>query len=110
MNWLLGKLTTHDLEMIEEMIGEADIEFNEWAVDQVIHWKNEEVPANLTHIHGTSDRIFPNFYIKDALWIKGGTHFMIVNRAKEISKIIRNELDAARQIKFPKLKTLRKAS
>ena len=110
MNWLLGKLTSDDLTMIEEMLREADIEFNEWAVDQVINWKNEEVPANLTHIHGTRDRIFPNFYVNDAIWIKGGTHFMVVNRAKEISKIIKKELAAAREVKFPKAKQMRKAS
>ncbi len=92
------------------MLREVDIEFNEWAVDQVIRWKNEEIPANLVHIHGTSDRIFPHFYINDAIWIKGGTHFMIVNRAKEISKILMKELHTAKQIKFPKLKQLRKAS
>ena len=110
MNWLLGKLTSHDLKMIEDMLSEADIEFNEWAVDQVIHWKNEEIPANLIHIHGTHDRIFPNFYINDAIWIKGGTHFMVVNRAKEISKIIKKELNAARQFSLPKQRQLRRAS
>jgi hypothetical protein len=96
--------------MIEDMLMEADIEFNEWAVDQVINWKNEEVPLNLSHIHGTRDRIFPGYYVRDAIEIKGGTHFMIVNRAKEISKIIRKELAAPRELKFPKTKQLRKAS
>jgi len=110
MQWLLGKLTTHDFAMIDEMIKEIDIEFNEWAVDQVIRWRNEEIPVNLTHIHGTRDRIFPHFYIKDAIWIKGGTHFMVVNRAKEISKIIRKELNSARQFKIGKPKQLKKAS
>ena len=109
MNWLLGKLSSHDLELIESMLKDADIEFNEWAVDQVIHWKNEEIPKNLIHIHGTSDRIFPNFYIKNAIWIKGGTHFMIVNRAKEISKLIRKELATEFQIKLIKEKQLKKA-
>jgi len=110
LNWLLGKLTRQDFELIESMIAEANIEFNEWAVDQVIHWKNEEIPDNLTHIHGTRDRIFPDFYIKDAYWIKGGSHFMIVNRAKEISKIINKELASARTFKIVKRKLFRKAS
>lgn len=110
MQWLLGKLSTHDLAMIDEMVKDIDIEFNEWAVDQVINWKNEEIPDNLTHIHGTRDRIFPNFYIKDAIWIKGGTHFMVVNRAKEISKIIRKELSSARQVKMTPGKAFKKAS
>jgi pimeloyl-ACP methyl ester carboxylesterase len=109
MKWLLGKLSTHDLELIEEMIQDLDIEFNEWAVDQVIRWRNEDIPDNLTHIHGTRDRIFPHFYIKDAVWIKGGTHFMVVNRAKEISKIIRKELSAARLVKMQH-KSFKKAS
>jgi pimeloyl-ACP methyl ester carboxylesterase len=110
MRWFLGKLSTHDLQLIDRMIEDINIEFNEWAVDQVIHWKNEEVPANLTHIHGTRDRIFPHFYIKDAIWIKGGTHFMVVNRAKEISKIIRKELVAPRTVKLTTTKELKKAS
>ncbi len=110
MNWLLGKLTTHDFELIETMLRDADIEFNEWAVDQVIHWRNQDVPDNLTHIHGTRDRIFPDFYVKDAIWIKGGTHFMIVNRAKEISKIIRKELASGKQVSLPRLRPLKKAS
>ena len=109
MNWLLGKLTSHDFDLIEMMLRDADIEFNEWAVDQVIHWRNEEVPDNLTHIHGTSDRIFPDFYVKDAVWIKGGTHFMIVNRAKEISKIIRKELVSGKQVRMHSLRQLKKA-
>jgi pimeloyl-ACP methyl ester carboxylesterase len=110
LQWFLGKLSTHDFAMIDDMIKEVNIEFNEWAVDQVIHWENEEYPENLVHIQGTRDRIFPNFYIKDAIWIKGGTHFMVVNRAKEISKIIRKELASARQFSISKTRQLRKAS
>jgi len=110
MRWLLGKLSTEDLAMIEEMVKDIDIEFNEWAVDQVINWKNEWIPENLLHIHGTRDRIFPNFYLKNVTQIKGGTHFMVVNRAKEISKIIRKELSAARLVKMQHGKAFRKAS
>jgi pimeloyl-ACP methyl ester carboxylesterase len=110
MNWLFGKLSKEDLALIDLMIQEADIEFNEWAVDQLIHWKNEDVIENLVHIHGTRDRIFPSFYIKGAIWVKGGSHFMVVNRAKEISKIIRKELSSGRQIKLGQKRQLKKAS
>lgn len=110
LQWLLGKLTREDFELIEEMIGEANIEFNEWAVDRVIHWRNEEVPDNVVHIHGNSDRIFPSYYIKDVIWIKGGTHFMVVNRAKEISKIILRELNSARVVKMKPQRIYKKAS
>lgn len=110
--WLklvLGQLSRHDYQLIEEMIQEVDIDFNEWAVDQVIHWKNEEVPANVVHIHGTRDWIFPKHYIQDCHWIKGGTHFMVVNRAKEINRIIRREL-AEKKFSIARQRALPKAS
>lgn len=98
---LLGSLNRHDFELIEEMLKDINVEFNEWAVDQVIHWRNEEIPENLVHIHGTDDKIFPGYYVQNAQWIKGGTHFMVVNRAKEISKILRRELkDMSKQVKL----------
>lgn len=98
------------MELIELMIKDADIEFNEWAVDQVVHWRNEEEIPNLVHIHGTRDRIFPSFYVNDAIWIKGGSHFMVVNRAKEISKIIRKELSGAKLVNIDPKRLLKKAS
>jgi hypothetical protein len=110
LNWLLGKLSAEEWELIESMIKEVNIEFNEWAVDQVIHWHNDEVPDNLVHIHGTGDRIFPSFYVKKAIWIKGGSHFMVVNRAKEISKIIMKDLREVKEVKLTQKRHLKKAS
>lgn len=110
LNWLLGKLSEKDWELVEQMIQEANIEFNEWAVDQVIHWHHDEEVPNLVHIHGTRDRIFPSFYVKKAIWIKGGSHFMIVNRAEEINKIIKRELAPAKHVKLTQKRPLRKAS
>ena len=107
---LPGKLDPQDWELVELMIKDANIEFNEWAVDQVIHWHNDEVPDNVVHIHGTSDRIFPSFYVKKAIWIKGGSHFMVVNRAKEISKIIMKEIREVKEVKLTQKRLLRKAS
>ncbi|MCW5908932.1 MAG: alpha/beta hydrolase [Chitinophagales bacterium] len=109
LRYVLGKLNRHDYELIEDMIQEVDIDFNEWAVDQVIHWKNEEIPDNVVHIHGTHDWIFPKHYIQDCYWIKGGTHFMVVNRAKEINRILRKEL-SEKKFRIAATKNLRKAS
>ncbi len=92
MQLLLGRLSRPDFELIEDMLRTINVEFNEWAVDQVIHWRNDDIPENLVHIHGDDDKIFPAFYVHDYHRIKGGTHFMVVNRAKEISKIIRREI------------------
>jgi pimeloyl-ACP methyl ester carboxylesterase len=107
LKYVLGSLKREDYKLIEDMIEEVDIDFNKWAVDQVIHWKNETPPPNVVHIHGTNDWIFPRHYIQDCHWIKGGTHFMIVNRALEINKILHREL---KEHKIAKHKSLKKAS
>ncbi|MGK6351614.1 hypothetical protein [Parapedobacter sp. DT-150] len=45
-------------------------------------------PSNTVHIHGTADRILPFRFVKADYVIPGGSHLMVVNRAKEISDII----------------------
>ena len=43
---------------------------------------------NIVHIHGNNDGIFPIKHIKNCIVIEGGTHVMILNKAKEISKLL----------------------
>lgn len=59
-----------------------------WAINQIINWKNQDYPENLIHIHGTSDKIFPIKYIKEAILLPRSGHFMIVNRFMEIEQLI----------------------
>ena len=46
------------------------------------------VNNNVIHIHGNKDEIFPIKYIKNCIVIEGGTHVMILNKAKRISLIL----------------------
>ena len=93
--WAIGSLNYDEKNLVEEMIETIDLNFNKWAVDQAIHWDNTEIPENIVHIHGDEDNIFPNMYIRHYHRIKGGTHFMIVRHAKQISHIILKELEQA---------------
>lgn len=63
-----------------------------WAIHNVLHWKNKEALKNIVHIHGTKDEIFPIKHIENCISIEGGTHAMIITRAKKIGKIIENLL------------------
>lgn len=93
--WAIGSLNYDEKNLVEEMIENIDLKFNKWAVDQAIHWDNTDIPDNIIHIHGDEDNIFPNMYIRNYHRIKGGTHFMIVRHAKQISHIILKELEQA---------------
>lgn len=61
-----------------------------WAQKAVVKWNNNLIPDNYLHIHGTKDEIFPIGCVTPTHRIKGGTHYMIMDRAKEISIIIKN--------------------
>jgi pimeloyl-ACP methyl ester carboxylesterase len=62
-----------------------------WARKSAVNWKNQKAIACL-HVHGTRDFIFPHGKIMGAALIAKGSHYMIMDRAKEIAEIIKKEL------------------
>lgn len=63
-----------------------------WAIHHVLHWNNRDVPYEVIHIHGTKDEIFPFKHISNCIPIEGGTHAMIITKARKIGNIIANLL------------------
>lgn len=57
----------------------------QWAIHNVLHWKQHHIMQNVMHIHGTSDGIFPSKRITNFTKIEGGTHTMILTKAKKIT-------------------------
>ncbi|MEE4001420.1 alpha/beta hydrolase [Tenacibaculum sp. FZY0031] len=66
-------------------------EYLQWAIYNVLHWKQEESIPGILHIHGKKDEVFPIKYIKNAIEIDNGTHVMILTKAKTISEILKKE-------------------
>jgi pimeloyl-ACP methyl ester carboxylesterase len=87
-NALFSARTREDKKIISSMIAASDLVFLDWAIDKIIHLKNETIHKNLTHIHGTADRILPIRFVKADILIKNGTHLMIINRAIEVQEKI----------------------
>jgi pimeloyl-ACP methyl ester carboxylesterase len=92
-NKRLGVSNDEEMQMVRNYRKSVDSVYVEWAINQILNWKNEWVPGNIVHIHGDSDKIFPVRKINSAHIIKGATHFMIYNRADEVSEFIRRELE-----------------
>ncbi len=76
------------VELFNSMIKSQSPIFLRWALQQIAKWKNETYPVDLIHIHGTKDRIFPHRLIQNPITIEGGTHFMNMERAEEINRLI----------------------
>ena len=87
-----GKITKEQFEIFRDMLLKTSRNFIGWADMAVVKWENTQVFENLTHIHGSRDLVFPERFLKDHISVKGGTHFMIVNRAAEIMKIMESVL------------------
>lgn len=85
-----GAETKEDESLLRAIIQDTDEKFLKWAIDQIVNWKNVALLSNTIHIHGTHDHILP---LRSADHkIHDGGHFMIVNKADQVSKIIRGIL------------------
>lgn len=87
-----GKKIKKRIELYEKYQTRLDANYLDWAFKNILHWEKKFETPNLYHIHGTKDLIFPPKYITDYIPIKDGSHIMILNKAKEISKILQELL------------------
>ncbi|TJZ50874.1 alpha/beta hydrolase [Sphingobacterium olei] len=90
LDWLFGVSSTHDRETLADIIQDTDVKFLKWAIHRIANWKNTVVPTSCLHIHGDKDRIIPIRNVDYSIKIKGGGHFMTLNKAEEISFHVRN--------------------
>jgi pimeloyl-ACP methyl ester carboxylesterase len=90
---VFGKMTKEDAWLFGDMLKNTSPVFLKWAMDAVLKWDNKVVPPNVIQITGDKDLVFNYKRIKDAIIIKGGTHIMIFERAKELNKILKRILN-----------------
>ena len=80
-------------QLLKQIINDTEPEFIRWALNAIIYWSNAKTPIETIRIHGTKDKLIP---LKgEAIEIKDGGHFMIVDKAKEISKLINEQMKYA---------------
>lgn len=92
-NKMLGIRTAEEKELIYALRRSANLPYTNWAVNQAITWKNGWLHPHIHHIHGDRDRMFPIKYLRADYTIKKGGHFMIMNRAAEVSACINRILN-----------------
>jgi pimeloyl-ACP methyl ester carboxylesterase len=90
-NIFLGVTANDEKEMVRSYRANAPQQYTDWAINEVLHWTNTWQPPNLFHIHGDNDKMFPIKYVRPTHIVKGGGHFMIMNKAMEVSAAI-NEI------------------
>lgn len=91
-NYTLSAITPEEKQLVREYRKNLDFHYSDWAINQVLNWKNKWYPPNLIHIHGSKDHIFPVRYVKADYVINGGGHLMLMNKATEVNEILKKVL------------------
>ncbi len=87
-NYFLGAEREEEICLSNEFIERVNPVYLRWAIKVIGRWRNEWSPPELYHIHGSRDRTFPLNRVVATHVIEGGGHFMVMNRAKEVSRIL----------------------
>lgn len=87
-NYKLGVTNEEERKMAIEYRRNADSKYTNWAIHQVLNWKNDWQPPYTFHIHGTKDRMFPIKKITPSYTVNDGGHLMIMNKAEEINQYL----------------------
>lgn len=92
-NERLGVSNEEEKELVRGYRRSADRVYQQWAINEIVNWQNEWVPDQLVHIHGEHDKMFPLKKIRADHIIAGATHFMVYNRAADVSDCINKILE-----------------
>lgn len=88
--WLFGTKNGESKQLLNRILKDTSPKFLKWALNAIVQWKYT-APFSGVMIHGKDDRILPFKKDKVIYPLKGG-HFVIVDRAAEVSEIIRQVL------------------
>jgi len=83
---------SNNQKLLNEILDDMDLRFTKWAIRELTQWKNEQRLTNCLKINGTKDNLIPLPKDQEAKLIEGGEHFMIVDRAQEISDLINDRI------------------
>jgi len=89
--WFFGTSTAEEKRLLKIILKETDGVYLNWAIEQVLRWKNLEHPKKPFHIHGTRDHVLPLPPNVDKI-IEGGGHFMLLNKSDEVNDILNEVL------------------
>lgn len=77
---VFGISTEKEIDYFIDMVSEFDFKYIKWCVGQMIRWKNKDPMPNVISIMGDKDLLFSANKNNVDILVKGGTHYMIIER------------------------------
>jgi pimeloyl-ACP methyl ester carboxylesterase len=95
MNRFMGAGNNEMKSIVYSYVNNIDPAFIRWSLNVILHWSHTERHSDMIHIHGSKDHLLPCRYVKADYMVKGGGHLMVMNRAEEVNRILREVLVSA---------------
>lgn len=92
--YFLGPETAAEKQLMRDFKKQTDEIYVNWAVDKILNWQNIILLNNIVQLLGTKDKFFSVIRSKPDYIIQSGSHFMVYNRAAEISVIIQTNISS----------------
>jgi pimeloyl-ACP methyl ester carboxylesterase len=86
MYWFFGTRSARLRGYLKERMDQTTLTYLKWSLNAIVHWKQAEKPIGVIHLHGSKDKLFPIQYCHPDYIVQGGSHFMVVTHAREISR------------------------
>jgi pimeloyl-ACP methyl ester carboxylesterase len=86
MYWFFGTRSARLRGYLKERMDQTTLTYLKWSLNAIVHWKQAEKPKGVMHLHGSKDKLFPIQYCCPDYIVQGGSHFMVVTHAREISR------------------------
>lgn len=80
--YAFGETIKKRVNLYKKYLSVSDKTYLDWALHNMVCWEREKVIANVIHIHGDKDPVFPIKNISNCISLKGGTHVMIITKYK----------------------------
>lgn len=80
-----------NVKLLNSILDDTDLGFTKWALSRLTRWENTDRIPNVVKIGGTKDKLLPP-KDENTILIHGGGHFMIVDRADEVSKAVNGKI------------------
>ncbi|MDC7999046.1 alpha/beta hydrolase [Gilvibacter sediminis] len=82
----IGPRSKKRLELYDKFLSVRNKQYLDWAIKMMICWPRETADPDVAHIHGDKDIVFPIKHIEGAAAIAGGTHAMVIYKAKSVTE------------------------
>lgn len=85
---IFGAKTEEDKTQFKRMLSNSSVNLVQWSINEIVKWQNKDKPDGIVQIHGDRDLVLPHKYTHPDYLVHGGNHFMIMNQATDINKIL----------------------